>query len=629
MSGIFGLVRLDGAPILDELFRMRDAMSHWGPDGVRLWSSGSAGLGQCLLWDTPECVFETLPSISCGGSLAFTAEARIDNRDELFGALGIAGAERTTMADGEVVRRAYERWGVDCAPKLLGDWSFAAWHPAERRLCLARDHCGNTSVYYFNDGRQVAFASDRRAILALNGIPRRLNDLYIAQLLVAWPAYHGDDTIYEGIQRLAPAHAMFVTAGSERRWRYWRLEDVPEVRLASAADYAEALRGHLQEAVHARVRSVLPITSALSGGLDSGSVTVSAARDLATTGRGVLALTSVPLFGTPPIPGTVADEFPLAAATARMARNIDHRAIDAREMGPLDGLEQALAIHGEPVHATANYYWILALLAAARGTVLLTGQTGNGGLSWAGVPGFSDVGVAFRHGGSWRAARVAVRTAATSVPVSRCRAWWRALRAPSGQPWRRYSAIQRHLADRVRLLERMAAAGHDPTFTLRPRDPREAQLKLLRPGRNIIGVVWSELGAAGGLTVRDPCQDIRLISFSLGVPNHLWRGPLNRWLVREATKGLLPDEVRLAVKQGLQGVDIGQRLRLQASRLESLLQELEASDAANWYVDVAYIRAVARGLIANDGTVGQRSVVSILQRCLAVGLFVARRAGAC
>ena len=147
MSGIFGLVRFDGAPASeDELAIMRHAMAPWGPDGTRCQFEGSAGLGQCVLFDTPEAVHESLPSTTCGGRLAFTAEARIDNRDEIADALGMASCDRKTMADGEIVRRAYERWGAECASRLLGDWSFAAWHPFERKLCLARDHRGNTSL---------------------------------------------------------------------------------------------------------------------------------------------------------------------------------------------------------------------------------------------------------------------------------------------------------------------------------------------------------------------------------------------------------------------------------------------------------------------------------------------------
>jgi asparagine synthetase B (glutamine-hydrolysing) len=168
-------------------------------------------LGHCRLFNTSEAVHERLPHATADRRLVITAEARLDNRDELCDLFGISHADRASMPDGELIRRAYERWGEACPDHLLGDWSFAVWHPRERRLFLARDHHGNIALYYLHDGRRFAFASDRKALLALPDVPQRLNELYLAQVLVAWTAYHGPDTIYLDIHRLPPAHAMTVT----------------------------------------------------------------------------------------------------------------------------------------------------------------------------------------------------------------------------------------------------------------------------------------------------------------------------------------------------------------------------------------------------------------------------------
>ena len=202
---------------------MQAAMSHWEPDGVRRWSHGPAGLGQCLLFNTPEAVHERLPHATPDGRLAFTAEARIDNRDELCDLFRIPPVERATTPDGALILQAYERWGHESPDHLLGDWSFAVWHPQERTLFLARDHHGNTAVYYFQDSWRFAFASDRRALLALSDVPSRLNELHLAQFLIGWPAslLPGPGTLYESLHRLPPAHAMTVPerssrAGSER-----------------------------------------------------------------------------------------------------------------------------------------------------------------------------------------------------------------------------------------------------------------------------------------------------------------------------------------------------------------------------------------------------------------------------
>ena len=255
MSGILGLVNLDGAPVeAASLEAMRDAMAFWGPDGIRIWRTGAAGLGQLTLFNTPEAVGESLPRWLPDEGLGFTAEARIDNREELFAALDVPPSGRATMPDGDLLLRAYLRWGEAAPDRVLGDWSFAAWHPAERRLFLARDHHGNTALYYAADDRRVAFGSSIKALLALPGLPHRLNELRLAQVLTSWTG-DGTESFYEGIHVLPPAHALTASPAGTSKRLYWSLEDAPKLRLKSDADYVEGLRSVLDEAVRCRLRS--------------------------------------------------------------------------------------------------------------------------------------------------------------------------------------------------------------------------------------------------------------------------------------------------------------------------------------------------------------------------------------
>ena len=626
MSGIFGLVHFDGSPIAgEELNSMRAAMAHWGPDGVRCWSHASAGLGQCLYLDTPEAVYETLPSFASECGVAFTAQARLDNRDELCDALSVHHSDRPTMADGELVRRAYMRWGPECPARLLGDWSLVAWSPRERQLFLARDHHGVTSLYYFADRRRLAFASDRRALLALSGVSTELNELYLAQQLVAWPAFFGAETAYRALRRLPPAHAMQVTPNDTRVWRYWRLEEAPEVRLATPGDYAEGLREHLRQAVRARLRTTKSIAVALSGGLDSGAVAVLAARELGATGRTLTALTAVPTHIVN-VPGFEANEFTRAAVTARAAGNVSHLAVSRDDFGPVDGVERQLEIHGEPGIAVGNYYWFVPVVEAARGGILLTGQGGNGSISWPGVPCLADAALALKEGRFAQAARAAARVGLFGRAVGECRRLRVLAAEPRGQPWRSYSAIHPRFAERMRLRELMAAAGYDPTMRRLPGSIRDARFDELHPGCDAVGAIWAELGAAAQVAARDPTLDARLLSFAVGIPNRHWRGPLDRWLIREAMRGRLPDEVRLATRRGRQASDIVPRLAGQASHVTAVLSEIGASDDARRYVDVEYLRRV-HGLL---GSASPREAfwmaVTVLIRGLVTGLFVARSA---
>ena len=398
MSGIFGIFQRDGLPVaLPTLAAMRAAMADWGSDGGNVWHDGSAGLGQTLFITTPEAQSERLPRVDASRGLAFTAAARVDNRRELISNLALDGRS-SAISDGELVLQAYRRWGEDCVARIYGDWSFAAWRPVERKLFLARDHFGNTAFYYYADPHIFAFASTRQALLALNLTPIELDELYLAQLLISWPAYHGERTIHKPIRRLPPAHCLTVTPIRLAVRQYWRLEDTPTLQLRRREDYVEAFREVFDEAVRARLRAPDPDSGAakknkiaitLSGVLDSGSVQATAARDFRKAGQGLTAFTSVPLFVTCSyVSRDFGDELPFARATAQFAGNVDLQLVTGVELTPIQAIRRFLRINQEPIHAAGHTYWLLELEQAAQlqgYRVLLTGQLGNTGISWKGA----------------------------------------------------------------------------------------------------------------------------------------------------------------------------------------------------------------------------------------------------
>ena len=269
MSGIFGIFNRDGSPVEpSRLAAMRDAMDYWGPDGFGLWVDGCAALGQSRFFSFPEARHENLPLVDSENGLVFTAEGRVDNRTDLGRQLGIPTSRFDKLPDSEFIRQAYLRWGKDCVGCIYGDWSFAVWHPKERRLFLARDHFGITSLYHYAGEEVFAFASSRKALLSLNLAPVELDELYLGQILVSWFAYHGERTIHKPIRRLPPAHTLTITPASLDKCIYWRLEDTQPLRLKKREDYVAAFLEVWDEAVRARLRAVGPIACAQQRLLD-------------------------------------------------------------------------------------------------------------------------------------------------------------------------------------------------------------------------------------------------------------------------------------------------------------------------------------------------------------------------
>jgi len=212
MSGICGIFRLDGGLPMG-LEAMLRKLERRGPDGTHTFRDGAVALGHAALNTTPESLSETLPFIHAETGCAITADLRLDNRDELIAALGLDAKDRV-IGDGEIILHAYLRWGEDCPARLLGDFAFAIWDPRGRKLFCARDQMGMKQlIWHRTQGRLFAFASEPRAVLLAEGVPKRINEGRIADFLENY--LEGIDytsTFFEEVFRLPPAHYLTVSA---------------------------------------------------------------------------------------------------------------------------------------------------------------------------------------------------------------------------------------------------------------------------------------------------------------------------------------------------------------------------------------------------------------------------------
>ena len=288
MSAIAGLLHLDGRPANAETIgAMTDAIAHRGPDGGGTWNDGPVAFGHQLLHVTPESLHEQQPVVR--GSRVLTADARIDNRDELDRALRLPRlSEGDVRTDPEYILAAYEKWGEDCVDHLVGAFAFALWDGDRKRMIVARDPMGIKPLFFYHrPGRAFAFATEIKSLLALEEVSRELDEERIAELLFLRPI-SGERTIYREVRHFQHAHMCSVGPEHFAYRPYWRPEAGPELRLSSDAEYAEAFREQMTEAVRCRMRSAFPITSALSGGLDSSTIACLARDILAERGEGPL-----------------------------------------------------------------------------------------------------------------------------------------------------------------------------------------------------------------------------------------------------------------------------------------------------------------------------------------------------
>lgn len=273
-------------PLANEsLARLAGTMTHRGPDGHDAWLAGSIGLVHCHFWTTPEDVDERQPVSDPERRHSITADARIDNREELMGLLADRFHARNPT-DAQVILAAYDRWGDECATQLIGDFAFAIWDAPRRQLYVARDAFGVRQLYYHINETSVVLATTLSGVLATLSSTPSVNRALVSDLLredfYRWPC----ETAYEGIHRLLPGHQMIVKAGSVVVKRYYTLgAGGPPPLLRSDAEYVEQFRELLRTSIRARLRSTPPVGLHLSGGLDSSSI-VCLADDLWDEGNG-------------------------------------------------------------------------------------------------------------------------------------------------------------------------------------------------------------------------------------------------------------------------------------------------------------------------------------------------------
>ncbi len=625
MSAVCGILNLDGRPLeRAHLGAMQGVMAEEGRDRTAAWLAGPVGIGQVFAHDADAPPSFRMPLQRTGGKVVIAAVARLDNRDELRRKLAVVGSERAAVPDSCLILAAYEKWGTQCPDQLLGDFSFAVWDEGKRRLFLARDHCGVSSMYFYHGPRTFTFASSLPGLFANPEVPRRLN-----RALLAGSGYIPQDraaTDYDGISRLTPACAVTVETGALRSWRYWDLDDEPEIRLASDNQYVEAFTEIYREAVRCRLRDDRPVATMLSGGLDSGSIAVLAARELGAQGRRLSAFTSVPRFDTEitDLPGRRGDETSRSRTICDAAGNIDQTLIDGASRTPVGALEEAFRIHGRQ-SGTANYIWNLEILETARNDgfgVILDGWGGNRTVSWAGDRRryWSELlrtrrwRTYAREINDWRiyGEHPLWRTAATAMGSVLPGDWDRQLLLHSRANHSPLTpAVRRHLRSRSGTM-----AVDEASI-----DVRHPGLALFLSGGGGTAT-YAELGAAFGIEIRLPANDKRLLTFCARIPlDQYTRGGRNKWLIRRAMSGSIPHDVLWDKRRGLQSADIGQRIRADKERTAAALATIKQSDLAQEYLDFHRLQQSFDTICARlDGNTFRNSLT--LMNGLRVGLFL-------
>lgn len=549
MSGICGVVYKDGRPVGDESVRaMLENLKDWGRDRSSAWMGGGAGLGHALLINTPEAELERQPYEDADCGLIITADARLDNREELQEALRIPASEGEELSDDRLILLAYTRWGPAALDRLVGAFALGIWDPGSRELFVARDHLGCRSLYYHDSPQCFAFATDPAALLVLDGVDDTLDGLALAATVLQGYHYLREHSFYRAVAKLPPGHALRLQNGSVKLLRYWAPEALAPLPPRPLEEYDREFGVLLKTVVSAQLRTRRGVGSHLSGGLDSSGIAVMAHRELCSRG------------------GALAAGFswsPASESATRSPKDEHHRIhLIADPEGisvvylELDPGDVAGVLARNPLRdptETLVHESVVCRVAAEQGIgVMLSGWGGDEFASVNGRGFWSDL---FRRG-SWGQL---IAEASRRTPLG----GRRSLRNIAGEiavtsvPDRLYFGLGLDLPSmlrgrigrrRIRALLTPAELGlrraHAVQGRVRP-GVRRNMLRLLQLGHLQRRMEdWALEGARRGVDYRFPLLDRRVVEFCLSVPPavHVRHG-MNRCLLRQAFTALLPSEI--------------------------------------------------------------------------------------
>ena len=276
MCGIAGILHFDGSknrPDANLIRRMTDVLTHRGPDDSGIWSDNSVGFGHRRLSIIDLSKHGRQPMSNEDGSIQITYNGELYNFLDLKKRFSLVerGHKFQSRTDTEVLVHLFEEIGLEMLSELNGMYAFAIWDARKKELHLVRDRYGIKPLFYTKQNDRFIFASEIKAVLQDDKVPRRVN-LQALHDFLTFDYIPGEQTAFEGIYEVPPSHVLTVnSAGQIKLRKFWQ----PSYQIDESISETEASQTAfelMEQAVQRQLVADVPVGVLLSGGMDSSAL---------------------------------------------------------------------------------------------------------------------------------------------------------------------------------------------------------------------------------------------------------------------------------------------------------------------------------------------------------------------
>jgi asparagine synthase (glutamine-hydrolysing) len=575
---------------------MRDVISHRGPDDEGLFIEENIGLGHRRL-SIVDVAHGHQPMFNRDESCVIVYNGEVYNHADYRTELEAKGYKFETHCDTETILHLYEEYGEKCVEKLRGMFAFAVWNKNKKELFIARDRLGVKPLYYVHDADgNLFFASEIKAILEAKATKPELNYAALADYM-ANHATCGDETLFADIKRLPAGHTLTWKDGAIRIEKYWDLHFEPKLNgiQRTDKDWIAEWFELFQKAVELRLMADVPLGMFLSGGIDSSAIAAVMSK---------MVDEPIKTFSVA-FAEREANELEFARLVSNAYKTEHYETIVSPEAF-FEKLPKLIWHEDEPIaHPSSVALYFVSELASRHVKVVLTGEGSDESL--AGYGRYAKTLLNLKYGDAYhkftpKSAREFVADRIENLSLdSKIRHKLRKsfftiepnieniyfdnfavfprkmqsemfsdeTKARIGSNFNPYREMQRFFdsAETKSLLDRMLYA-----------DTKTYLHELL--------MKQDQMSMAASIESRVPFLDHKLMEFSAQMPDNLkLRGNTTKFVLREAMKGILPEEILTRKKMGFP-VPIGKWFR---NEYKHLIDEYVLSE-----------RALSRGIFKAD-----------------------------